>query len=402
MFSRSRFLSLSLSLSYTHTRTRQLEGVQYACQRHQLILPGGTRAGFFLGDGAGVRKNEHIHTRTHTESHTHTHTHIHTHTHTPAHCHTQAHTHMHARAHTHTQAHTHTHTHTNVCVHFVCVCLCVCVCVQVGKGRQISGIIADNLARGRGQHVWLSTSSDLRLDAQRDLQDLGIHCKVIDGCQDLDLNTKALGLGSEFKEGGRVCVYVRKHLHAHTNERAHTHMHYRTKPLVFPSLFPLSFSSVFSHLLSLFLSLTRVVLSDPTRYSGTQCTHAHINAYVHAPVRVDFQPAQHKLSVEHESELYLFPKPKTFLHLLTCTGVLFSTYSTLIGSARGTKSSRIDQIIKWCGGEKFDGLLVFDECHRAKNFQVEAHICTHTHTQTHAHTLTCIHLYIHQCSRTKK
>ena len=32
--------------------------------------------------------------------------------------------------------------------------------------------------------------------------------------------------------------------------------------------------------------------------------------------------------------------------------------------------SRIDQIIKWCGGEKFDGLLVFDECHRAKNFQV--------------------------------
>jgi len=131
------------------------------------------------------------------------------------------------------------------------------------------------------------------------------------------------------------------------------------------------------------------VLSDPTQYGGTQCTHAHINAYVHAPVRVDFQPAPHKLSVEHESELNLFPKPKTFLHLLTFTGVLFSTYSTLIGSARGTKSSRIDQIIKWCGGEKFDGLLVFDECHRAKNFQVEAHICTHTHTHKRMHT----HLY---------
>jgi hypothetical protein len=60
----------------------QLEGVQYACQRHQLMLSGGARAGFFLGDGAGV-----------------------------------------------------------------------------GKGRQISGIIADNIARGRAQHVWLSTSS---------------------------------------------------------------------------------------------------------------------------------------------------------------------------------------------------------------------------------------------------
>ena len=152
----------------------QLEGVQYACQRHQVILSGGTRAGFFLGDGAGV-----------------------------------------------------------------------------GKGRQISGMIADNLARGRPQHVWLSTSSDLRLDAQRDLNDLGLHCKVIDGCQDLDANTKAFGMNKDFK-----------------------------------------------------------------------------------------------------------------------SGVLFSTYSTLIGSARGTKASRIDQIIAWCGGETFDGLLIFDECHRAKNFQV--------------------------------
>ena len=38
----------------------QLEGVQYACQRHQLILPDGFRAGFFLGDGAGVGKGRQI------------------------------------------------------------------------------------------------------------------------------------------------------------------------------------------------------------------------------------------------------------------------------------------------------------------------------------------------------
>ena len=38
----------------------QLEGVQYACQRHQLMLAGGTRAGFFLGDGAGVGKGRQI------------------------------------------------------------------------------------------------------------------------------------------------------------------------------------------------------------------------------------------------------------------------------------------------------------------------------------------------------
>jgi len=76
----------------------QLEGVLYACQRHRVILPNGSRAGFFLGDGAGV-----------------------------------------------------------------------------GKGRQISGVILDSWARGRRQHVWLSTSRDLKLDADRDLSDLGMH-----------------------------------------------------------------------------------------------------------------------------------------------------------------------------------------------------------------------------------
>ena len=43
----------------------------------------------------------------------------------------------------------------------------------VGKGRQIAGIIMDNYARGRRRAVWVSTSSDLHHDAERDLQDLG-------------------------------------------------------------------------------------------------------------------------------------------------------------------------------------------------------------------------------------
>ena len=32
----------------------QLEGVRFACARHQTILPDGQRAGFFIGDSAGV------------------------------------------------------------------------------------------------------------------------------------------------------------------------------------------------------------------------------------------------------------------------------------------------------------------------------------------------------------
>lgn len=38
----------------------QLEGVLYACQRHLTLLPGGKRAGFFIGDGAGVGKGRQI------------------------------------------------------------------------------------------------------------------------------------------------------------------------------------------------------------------------------------------------------------------------------------------------------------------------------------------------------
>jgi hypothetical protein len=38
----------------------QLEGVTYACQKHCEILPDGCRAGFMIGDGAGVGKGRQI------------------------------------------------------------------------------------------------------------------------------------------------------------------------------------------------------------------------------------------------------------------------------------------------------------------------------------------------------
>ncbi|ESO98737.1 hypothetical protein LOTGIDRAFT_158685 [Lottia gigantea] len=156
----------------------QLEGVIHACQRHQVLLPNGQRAGFFIGDGAGV-----------------------------------------------------------------------------GKGRQISGIIFDNFVRGRTKNIWFTISTDLIVDSRRDLQDLGCHVKVIDGCQELDRETRVLGLPTDFKEG-----------------------------------------------------------------------------------------------------------------------VVFSTYATLVssvqrgGSLNSSRQSRLQQLIDWCGGEKFEGCLVFDECHKAKNF----------------------------------
>lgn len=95
----------------------------------------------------------------------------------------------------------------------------------VGKGRQISGIILDNFARGRRfinsktrsscptalshlcplpslrRHLWVSTSSDLHADAIRDLRDIGCHMPVIGSCQELDRETRALGLSKDFQEG---------------------------------------------------------------------------------------------------------------------------------------------------------------------------------------------------------
>ncbi|KAM3957889.1 LOW QUALITY PROTEIN: protein strawberry notch [Aphomia sociella] len=50
-------------------------------------------------------------------------------------------------------------------------------------------------------------------------------------------------------------------------------------------------------------------------------------------------------------------------------GVVFATYSALIGETQSTNTkyrSRLKQLLQWCGDD-FDGLIVFDECHKAKN-----------------------------------
>lgn len=55
-----------------------------------------------------------------------------------------------------------------------------------------------------------------------------------------------------------------------------------------------------------------------------------------------------------------------------CKGVIFSTYSSLIRKTNGDGvrakyNFRLKQLIEWCGGEQFDGVIIFDECHKAKN-----------------------------------
>ncbi|KAH1238277.1 Protein FORGETTER 1 [Glycine max] len=51
-------------------------------------------------------------------------------------------------------------------------------------------------------------------------------------------------------------------------------------------------------------------------------------------------------------------------------GVVFSTYNSLIASSEKGRS-RLQQLIQWCG-PGFDGLIIFDECHKAKNLVPES------------------------------
>uniref|UniRef100_A0AAR2KWP5 Protein strawberry notch homolog 1 n=1 Tax=Pygocentrus nattereri TaxID=42514 RepID=A0AAR2KWP5_PYGNA len=54
--------------------------------------------------------------------------------------------------------------------------------------------------------------------------------------------------------------------------------------------------------------------------------------------------------------------------VLKNASVIFATYSSLIGESQsgGKYKTRFKQLLHWCGDD-FDGVIVFDECHKAKN-----------------------------------
>lgn len=95
--------SLGKLITTNKLSSLQLEGIVYASQSHLRFLPDGSRGAFYISDSAGKREPS-----------------------------SSKNQHV----------------------------------LGVGKGRQISGILMDNFARGRMKHCWFSVSSDLRLDAE--------------------------------------------------------------------------------------------------------------------------------------------------------------------------------------------------------------------------------------------
>ena len=61
---------------------------------------------------------------------------------------------------------------------------------------------------------------------------------------------------------------------------------------------------------------------------------------------------------------------------------MFVTYASLIAKKshpKGDESpTRLDQILEWAGNELYDGLIIFDESHKAKNLIPENGITTKT------------------------
>jgi hypothetical protein len=68
----------------------------------------------------------------------------------------------------------------------------------MGKGRQIAAVITDNWLRGRRKAVWISVSADLKLDAERDLRDIGSRKITTHDLKDYKLDVK---LGQKVHQG---------------------------------------------------------------------------------------------------------------------------------------------------------------------------------------------------------
>ncbi|KPM11668.1 strawberry notch-like protein [Sarcoptes scabiei] len=107
--------------------------------------------------------------------------------------------------------------------------------------------------------------------------------------------------------------------------------------------------------------------------------------YLHGRKRSLWFSVSNDLKYDAERDLYDIGANRIEVHLLNKfkygykihspendnvkRGIIFATYNSLIGestSTSGRYSTRFNQLLQWCGDD-FDGVIVFDECHKAKN-----------------------------------
>jgi len=143
-----------------------------------------------------------------------------------------------------------------------------------GKGRQIAGMILDNIARGRRKHMWVSTSNDLKEETIRDFADIGASGVLVKDMSELDAAVGPLGMSKEFVNASSGLV----------------------------------------------IFTTYILIIGQTRLGKS-------------------------------SEVKTDP-------------------STKVKTDPSTKVARVDQLIEFFGGDAFDGIIAFDECHKARGSHV--------------------------------
>lgn len=94
----------------------------------------------------------------------------------------------------------------------------------------------------------------------------------------------------------------------------------------------------------------------------------HIWLSVSSDLRVDARRDLEDIGAGHLNTFSLADFDYSPIRL--ASGVIFTTYSSLISAKRsgrkGKTKTRLEQLLAWCG-PSFDGCVLFDECHKAKN-----------------------------------
>jgi hypothetical protein len=102
--------------------------------------------------------------------------------------------------------------------------------------------------------------------------------------------------------------------------------------------------------------------------------HKHIWVSVSADLYEDAKRDLTDIGLEDyaQNKCHLLGKlPYTPIQRHHSEGLIFTTYRTLIGTSG--RRSRLQQLLDWCGGIGFDGLVLLDECHKAKNILLDSH-----------------------------
>lgn len=67
----------------------------------------------------------------------------------------------------------------------------------MGKGREIAGLLVENWLQGRKKSLWVSMSSDLKVDAARDLSDCGVGTDELEVVVSLHAHVQSIWHGTK-------------------------------------------------------------------------------------------------------------------------------------------------------------------------------------------------------------